>query len=209
MGTQQLFIIGAVVVLVGGGAWYMTQSSDDAYMSSHSSKETRATDDSTPESLSEKITGSGSLHALMALGKSVKCTFSHTMEGETSSGTFYYDDERFRVDAHMETPEGTAHTNVLNDGTRTYTWGETPQGSMALVFDNKETDTTSFDEAPMKHESREHIDFEQQVSYDCDPWRVDPSVFVPPSDITFNDMEAMMRTALEGMPEGFELPPGL
>ena len=49
---------------------------------------------------------------------------------------------------------------------------------------------------------------DDQVSYDCKPWRVDELKFVLPSDVEFTDMNAMFEEMMQGMPEGFEMPEG-
>lgn len=212
---QKILIGVAAVVIVGGGIWYITSQSSNDQMTSETGGSALSESEQLDNKLVEntKITGSDSLANLFGFGENVRCEFSsvNVAEGDRSSGTFYTDGERFRVEAMYTTSEGVVTTNMINDGEYAYTWGKTPQGEMAIKAPNMEVegeaDPSSLDFGPDDEES--YVDINERVEYDCDRWNVDSKVFIPPSDIEFMDMEAMMREAMEGMPEGFELPEGV
>jgi len=53
------------------------------------------------------------------------------------------------------------------------------------------------------------FDLQDEVSYECERWTVDASLFVPPPDVEFTDMTAMMEAMMQDMPEGMTMPTGM
>jgi hypothetical protein len=204
---QKIILTIAVLVVIGGGAWLL--SSNNGAVEDTSITPTPEQPTTTNET-ETNLSGLGSFQSILGLGDSVRCEFKSTYEGQASAGTFYTDGERFRVESTIEGPDlGVITTTMINDGDFAYTWGTTPEGSMAIKMANPEVETSveqNFTGPAAAEDS--YVDFEQQVEYDCDRWRVDTGLFVPPIDIDFTDMEAMMREAMQGMPEGFEMPEG-
>jgi hypothetical protein len=200
-------LVGLVVV---GGVWYITTTDTPTEEASTSTDAERATETAPDTVEPETLSGFGSLKNILGLGDTIRCEFRSTFEGQTSEGVFYTDGERFRVDSTVTSPEsGTITSNMINDGIYTYTWGQSPQGAMAIKMATpEESDPMDWATEDWEANEESYVDFEQEVEYDCDRWNVDTSVFVPPSDVEFVDMEAMMQEAMQGMPEGFELPAG-
>lgn len=206
--TQKNILIIIGVIIIGGGIWYFASDSEPTRETETSATKQREVSDSQPE---EKLSGFGSLGAILGFGDNVRCEFKTSYEGQTSEGTLVTDGERFRMESTLEDPiSGVMTSNIINDGTHTYTWGKSPQGEMAIKMANPEVeegDSFDYDETMPNDDS--YVDFEQEVEYDCDRWRVDDSAFVPPDDVDFMSMEDMMREAMQGMPEGFEMPEGI
>ena len=143
MSTKLILVIVGVAA-VGGGAWYATQHRDhdghDRERGSHAETRNGGQEASTN---TDAFSGIGSIAKLVALGGSAKCEFeSSSEEHGLSRGTLYYDDDRFRVEAVADFDGQQSTSNLLNDGTRTYIWGQTPEGEMALIFNNEETETS-------------------------------------------------------------------
>ena len=201
-----LLIIGLVVI--GGGIWVYTTSSNPGPAETNVSTEPEPA--ANQDDAEDDLSGLGSFQSILGLGGSVRCEFTSTYASQAAEGTFYTDGERFRVESTIEGPgTGAIVSNMINDGDFTYTWGTTPEGTMAIKMANAEmdasTDATTTGPA-MADEA--YVDLEQQVEYDCQRWQADNSAFVPPADIDFMDMEAMMQGAMSNMPEGFEMPEG-
>jgi hypothetical protein len=207
---QKPILILVGLVIVGGGVWYFTSSGSPTEEATTNTDTERTTEVAPETTEPENLSGFGSLGNIMGFGDNVRCEFTSTFEGQTSEGTLVTDSERFRLEATITDPEsGTIMSNIINDGTHTYTWGTSPEGAMAFKMANQEFEAeTTTDFAPTAPSEQAQVDFEQQVEYDCNRWSVDNSAFVPPSDVEFMDMEAMMQEALQGMPEGFEMPEG-
>lgn len=204
---QKVLIAILGIAVVGGGILLLTHSPS----SDESTVTTQQTSEQNQEEYTEveesNLKGSGSLAQLFGKGENIRCEFNSTIEGQSSSGVFYTDGERFRVDAVHTTSEGTITSNIINDGEYAYTWGDTPNGTIGIKtpHTNMDTSVDSYGEFSAQDEGS-YVDIDEQVTYDCDRWNVDASVFVPPSTIEFMDMETMMREMMQGMPEGFKMP---
>jgi hypothetical protein len=205
---KQAIIAILAVLLVGSLVLLFTSQSteaptmDDEVMnaSTQTSEETTTSDTETSDR--------GSLADMFALGNNVRCEYSSTVEGEVSEGTFYTDGERFRVESTYTGTEETVTSNMINDGAFVYTWGNTPNGAMAIKMPVEETEVSNDEQVfmPTNSDARSYVNMEEEVEYDCDRWNVDASLFVPPSDVEFTDMEAMMQNMQQGLPEGFQMP---
>ncbi len=157
----------------------------------------------------DSLSGLGTFADFFGGGRSVFCTFEAAYEGGSSEGSFWYSDERMRVEATTRADGEVYTSNMINDGERTYVWGGTAAGTQAMVFDNETTETSAEDFAPYDiGQADARVSMDQQMSYDCDPWIARDTQFIPPSDIEFVDMEAMMQGLFEGelrgLPEGMD-----
>lgn len=198
-------LIGVVVVaLIGAGAWFVLNQPSDETPGVESERVTQENSDADMMAEMENA-GFGSLASLFGRGENIRCDFTSTFEGEEASGTFYTNGENFRVDSEYSTADGVMTSSMINDGEYMYTWGQSPEGAMAVKMPILEAQG----EGSVDYESDDNeasFDIDQQVDYDCARWSVDASVFVPPSDVTFMDMEAMMQGMMEGMPAGMGMP---
>ena len=209
MDLQKIVVLCAVVVVVGGGVWFVSQKPATAPATSEEAN-SAPTADVVAESDFESITGLGSLATLMTLGQTFTCEYRFSdNEGNAGSGTGYFDGERLRVDSSMTTDGERFNSSMINDGTFIYTWTTGGTEQFAMKMRVPEDTGEPMDYTGPEEDSRSHVDMDQEVEYDCDRWRVDPSVFVPPTNVDFMDMEAMMNEMMQGMPEGFELPEGV
>ena len=211
MNTPQLLIIVVAVVVIGGGAWLLLQPEEEMSPSTDATDTSAVSDTDEMESVeSSSFTGSDTLAALMQLGASVRCDFVSTDEdGTDSEGTFYTDQSRFRVDAETSTDGETYVSHMINDDERVYVWGETPEGMMGITFSGEDMEPTEPESYELPAGSdEEYVDMSQRVAYDCGRWNVDASVFTPPSDVEFSDMNAMMEEMMQNMPEGMQMPEG-
>lgn len=136
-------------------------------------------------------TGTGSFAYLMESGRNLKCDIVYEPQSGTSVvATVYVDGEHMRVDSEMMMAGETYLSHMIMDHDMVYTWNESGASNMAVKFKVDEADT----ETEMADSTRQ-VDLNQQVDYDCSLWTVDDSVFNPPADIEFMDMEDMMRGA--------------
>ena len=150
----------------------------------------------------EEITfnGSGTFRDLLALGTNVMCTISYTpkdFEGKIE-GTVYVSGENMRADFFMSSAIGNIETSVINTGDTGYTWGTTPMGEIALMFET----STNIQDTQAIQDSSEPTDevpfnMDENISYTCERWSVDKSKFVPPSDINFVDFKANLETQMQ------------
>lgn len=147
--------------------------------------------------LTQTENGTGSFRKLLGLGKSLSCAVSYTSTDTHGAGTYdgtvYVSGQKMRMEFTSSVGDVSMKSNVINDGTQGYMWGSTAQGTMAIKFPIDATQTSDA--------QKQKFNLDQNVNYNCKNWSVDESMFVPPADLKFMDMGAMMKQA---MPKGTE-----
>lgn len=136
----------------------------------------------------------GSIKDLMVAGRSVTCTFERDDEMGHMNGTVYVSGENMRGNFSIAQGSGERFdTSVIQDGEYGYTWGTSPFGEIAtkIKLAVAEADSSdSSDGAP---------DLDEDFDYHCHSWNADNSMFVPPSDVDFQDLSAGMMQANDVM----------
>lgn len=175
------------VAILGLGAYFVIQNNQQEL--------------STQQTVSnaESLDGEATFRELLALGDNIRCNVSYEPEEYNGvfDGTVFIAGERMRADFVMNSPEGTMETSVINTGDRVYTWGSTPMGRMAIMFDAPE-DTPESD----SDDTDEPFDMDENVTYRCGTWTVDASVFAPPADIEFVSFQEQMQQQMQMMQQG-------
>lgn len=176
MNTNLLIGLVALVVVLGGGAWFL--SSRDAKQPP------------VPTTVQEQQ-GAASFGELIARAGSWTCTVSTSVEAAPSEGTTYIADGKIRADfvsrpVMLGGKEVATHM-IQSDG-YVYTWSDMmPQGMKMLI--PKDMPTSSAGDAVGT------VSADAQVQYSCLPWIVDASKFEPPSNISF------MELGVDGLPQ--------
>ena len=172
-------------MVVGGGVYLMTAS-----------PENDATEEMEEVMESTNVSGEGTLRALIALGQDLSCDFVYDDEETSrSEGTVYLSGEKMRGDFTITMDGAEMESHIIRDGATGYTWGTTPAGSVAIMFELSEEDVEG------EASSEQSIDLDQNLTYDCDVWSVDESKFVPPADLDFQNISAQMEMMMQGSAE--------
>ena len=208
MNIQKIIIVVVLLVLAAGGYYLIRKDTTEPSVTTETGGVTIETEDS----VTTNKKGVGSLMQLMGLGQNTMCTFSYadSNTGQTSSGEFYYDsaNSKFRVNSITQDTGAVYVTHMINDSENVYMWSD---GEGEEAFAMKIPASTGDDTYAQNFESSEPnrpLSMDQNVDYDCDMWRVDQNLLVPPSTIEFMDMTSMMQGMKDVMPEGFALPAG-
>lgn len=173
MSIQALVGIIAGVIVVGGGAWYMSTQQGDTGMPS---EQVGATDTQAADVPNE---GSGTFAELMARTGSWTCDASTAYEGGSSTGTVVMNDGKLRGDFVATMAGITVNTSFIGREGYMYTWTSMiPQGFKVKM------------EAAAGTAGGQGIDPSTNVTYSCAPWAADESRFTVPADITFMEMNA-------------------
>ncbi len=186
-----------IVVIVG---WYITGSvSAPAAVEVGDTKEEVTENE---ESIEETSSGKGSLLGLLALGKSQECAFVVRTDGMVQEGTAFYEGGNARVDTLIKGAGATdiASYMIMDKNSNTmYMWGSA-QGNQGIkmTLPSEDSQTPSPMNNPQGGASAPPVTPDMDVDYNCKSWRVDRSVFVPPSDVEFMDMSEMQKM-MEGM----------
>lgn len=144
----------------------------------------------------------GTMEDLMARGRDVTCTFTQTDDAGMTKGTVYItQDGRMRGEFTNEGDEGPMAMHMINDGEYSYTWGvpSMNKGVKMKLDDEEDNSIMDDDDEDDDDDAEEMVDMDESMEYRCSTWRADASKFVPPSDIEFQDLSAMMQGVLEGM----------
>ncbi|MCD4740409.1 hypothetical protein K8R43_04440 [archaeon] len=129
---------------------------------------------------------SGSMQDLIALGNSIRCTFSGSDDEVTFSGVIYVAGKKARNDVDATVDGKKISTHVIAEDKWFYTWSSMDPHNGIKMYIN-------MTDEELKELGEGNPYAEQEVDYDfqCWPWIVDNSKFVLPSDVTFTDMSEM------------------
>lgn len=194
----KIIAIAVGLVLLGGGGAYVAQQQKES-----SPAQTADTNTAVEQETGERQeigAINGSMEELFALGQSVTCTYEHTGEAGVTEGVVYVadHDRRMRGDFTFTptTEDGTqASGSMIVDDSTVYTWSETPEGTFGMQMSVDEMESGAVDDVDSFE--GENFDFTTDISYDCSPWNVDASLFVPPADVDFMDLSEQMRQMQE------------
>ena len=125
----------------------------------------------------------GSLKDLLARGTPQKCTISSDNELSVSDGTFYVGNGKVRGDFTSSSNGQTFQGHMITDSEYMYTWMD----SLDMGFKAKVNIASSAG----NNQSSEGVDINKQISWDCDSWNPDASVFELPAGIQFQDLSTI------------------
>lgn len=145
-------------------------------------------------SKSESI--NGSIEDLLKLGRSIKCDLAKAST-DIISGTAYISGKRARSDFQMSGgADKTIAGHFIMDGTNMYSWTEgnkTPAMKISLA-DMEKLGAG----AGAKNEGASN--YSDKMDYHCTNWTVDNSLFVPPTNVKFQDFAQMMNSVTKNLP---------
>jgi len=171
-----LVYIFAGVVIVGGAVFFMTSNSPGK-IASEKIKEVQSGQEKTPLGKEAQIL-STSMKDLVALGESLKCTFTSDTESSKSSGTVYVADGKVRGDFSVSLPalgNQSFQAYMITDSMDSYVWSALSKDGYKTPIQKEKQQTPNQD----------GIDYNQTLNYTCLFWAKDMSVFVPPAEIVF------------------------
>lgn len=154
--------------------------------------DTTAANEEQPEAT--VFTGNGTLASLIARNEPIECAVVHTAADTEISGTVFMSEGRMRADMLQTTPGMTEPvlSSMIMTNEIMYSWSEIEGQQYGVKMDL----TESADVAPAVDQGP--IDTNESVDYTCKKWAtVDNSIFVPPSTVLFQDMNALMQTGME------------
>lgn len=169
------------------------------------------TQQASQEETTQEKTGSkhdfvGSLKDLVGMGKAQKCTWESQKEGR---GVVYVSGDKTRSEVTLKLLAGDDAPQIkqmmsISDGEYAYSWDPQAKTGMKIKLDDQKIDSetaSKMKEADYMSDS-ENIDSEnskyeetmaKDYQYQCEAWKADESKFIPPTDIKFTDMNAMVQ----------------
>jgi len=172
-------VVGIIaVIIIGAGAWYFISQSGKG-----------AAPIVGAPVVNSNSTSLGTLAAILAAGRPVKCTVSPTADNGNMSGTFYIANGKTRGDYSVTEGAQPMNGHMIVDGQTSYTWFEgQPTG-----FKITATPTSGNENVPAS--ANKGFDPNQKVGYNCSPWSADASLFALPANVKFTDMSALAAPA--------------
>lgn len=168
-------VIGAVVVVGGGYLAYNSFSGPG--------------DDAKEEIVLGGSEGQNATFAsLLARKTNLICTFEHKDGSNISSGTVYIADEAKRIRGDFTIEQGGAgpmEAHMIRDDGYNHMWGSfAPQGMKTKVTEEDEKKLFS---------TKDGGGISDDVTFNCQPWKVDAGKFSLPSGVTFMDVSAQVN----------------
>ena len=200
-------IVLGLIAATGVGVWYFSGLNTD--MQGASEKPIATVDSQSPTTANpEQLKGKDSLLSLFKLGKSMECTFAFSADGMKGEGTSFFDAGYVRVDSLYSGDavgsEPLASYMIQDTISKLmYMWSSAmPQGMKMTIPDEADTKAASPEIPKTPAGTPPAMDMDTAVQYDCKPWNPDRSVFIPPANVEFMDMDSMMKM----MPAGMKVP---
>ncbi len=174
MSIKALLGIIAAVIVLGGGAWYLstTNGTNEGVMNEQGAAGT-----------SEEVGSEGTttFGEFLALGGSRECQVTVSMKEAPATGTVYVSGSDIRSDV-VAKPANVAmeiNAHMIRTGGYIYAWTDMyPQGMKM-----KESDTES------ESAANSGYDPSAEVSYTCKAWVPDASKFEVPASVTFTEFK--------------------
>lgn len=183
MNTKLIIAIVAVVLVAGGGWFYWSsqKSGDSNKNQTTNSKQTKTS--SKPESQTS------TLSRLLKSGRATKCTF----KSQEISGTVYIAGKnRAAYQFNSTDPEIGSGGMILSENTM-FIWRDKTKDGIKKTFSPEELESAK-KTAGSSSESASSVDWDKEYNFSCTSWRVNNSLFTPPSDVKFTDMQQMMQS---------------
>lgn len=202
-GFVPILIIAIVAILAVGGGVYLSKQNKVGGKGDVAEKESDAVAQGIREGEPNPNTNqgeTGTLRALMKIGKNTMCTFTSDAGNSQSSGTVYITtDGKMRGDFESQTSAGTIISNMIVKDGYSYVWSNGKGMKMNLT--NAQTTTNT--------QTEQNVNLDAKVDYKCSDWNLDSSKFNLPSGVEFIDLEVLMKATLPtGLPSGVSIPKG-
>jgi len=183
MSKQVGIAIGIILLLIVGGMGYMKLSAKTAPVTAL-----------TGNNAADNGSTMGSIKDLLASGKNVSCSVNYTGDQGGTSGTTYVSGKMMRSDFTMKDSTGkTTVSHMIEDGTNAYVWMDGVNTGSIMNWADVTSETTKPTGAAAQTQSQAAANLDQKANMNCQPWTVNPGMFVPPTTVTFTDLSAMMK----------------
>jgi len=197
------FIFPILIVIIGGLVYSASKKNSD---------QLTPTDETVVEvEEQQRDEGSfiGSIKDVMNFGETQKCTWLAPDQGE---GTVYVDGKNTRSEFTMFAVEDQPAQQMFSIGDEewAYTWNPATKKGMKVRVEEMKDDGSQIEQYKEDGEGEgqieKDVDYQNMVDQDyefkCESWGSDPSMFVPPTDVEFVDMNVMVdeiKQDLQGM----------
>jgi len=148
---------------------------------------------STSSSQQVEANGFGTMNDLLSREENLECQITTINNDTVSEGTFFVADSKIRGDFITKLPDmqGTGVSSLIIISDTMYVWTEINEESYGVKTNLGATADTAVP-------TQEPVSLDERVKYSCQKWeQVDQSVFIPPSDVLFQDVSKIMEGGME------------
>ena len=141
------------------------------------------------------VSGVGTLGDLRTQGKDLECQIVYERAGTEGNieGTYFTSKGNVRGDFMVPAPEfgGKIVSSMIVGGNSMYVWSKIGNDTFGFKSDTSNEKTKQVD-------TKEPVPLGAQVKYSCTDWAsVDGSVFIPPAEVQFKDLNAVIDAGME------------
>lgn len=193
-----IVVILLLLLLLVGGLYFMKKSPQIA-MQNETGKSQNAAQDQV-----QKPSAMTTLKDLLTSGSSQKCTFEEKSDSFSVSGTTYISGGKVRSDYSSGVGTVMSSGHMITDGKTSYIWTEGQTTGFKMAFDEANSDgstNTTKDKTTTPTDtttSKEGVDPNKAMNYNCSGWSADNSMFTPPANIKFSDLNSMKSPSTTG-----------
>lgn len=170
----QILIGILVLIILTAGAFLMFKNSSKTPVATQNSQTTA--EEQKPASIQKSIKD------LLTSGQAQKCTYKDKMAEVDVEGTVYVAGGKMRNDFTSKTGGQTVTGHMVISDNKNYTWMDGQSMGYMMAFDPNKTPEA----VPSGTQS---VDVNKFIDYNCSGWTSDNSVFTPPSNIRFQNLE--------------------
>lgn len=167
-------VVGAVLVVGGVSAYFLTKDNDSSNQQATQQTQSQENQQSTG-------TSNTNIRALLAKGENQKCTFSNA----DGSGTMYFTSGKMAADFTVTSNGETRNGKMIIMNDQQYFWETSSNRGVKLAF----TSSTSEQSSEQNTESSSGLDTNTNFDFNCTSWQVDNSLFTPPTNVEFIDLQ--------------------
>jgi hypothetical protein len=185
--------VATLVILTAGYLWLFSVDESKLTGDVVVSEVEQSSDESQTKKLEEDFDGQGTMNDLLGRGQNIECQITTINNSVASEGTFFVADQKIRGDFITESPdlEGVSVSSIIIVDETLYVWTELDGESYGVKTVLQESGTEST-------KANEPVSLDEEVKYSCQAWAdVDQSVFIPPTNVLFQDLSEMLQGGME------------
>jgi hypothetical protein len=199
-------VLGLLVII--GGAYGLTRSyssepveTEQASVSPSVMGESESSNSEKAAQVADTSTTKASFFDLLGKAGAQKCAVTQSSTLNKSSGTFYSSNGKGRGDFESTILSGAGkgmvtRSSMIMDGDVVYMWDPATKKGMKIATSDMKNPAPTNGSQAMTNDVAEQ--FKQSYDYNCESWKADATLFVPPKDVEFMDMAEMMK-GMQGM----------
>lgn len=182
-----------LVIIIGAYFWLFSDEQFQTVQEEMDEAVAQLESQSEDQDSKVELNGFGTMNDLLGRKKNLECQITTIENTVTDEGTFFVADQKIRGDFITMSPDmsGESVSSIIVTNDTMYIWTEI-EGELYGV--KIKTDATQ--QADIQTQAPVGLD--ERVKYSCQNWaRVDYSIFIPPSDVMFQDSSQVIQGGME------------